>query len=210
MKSPNLAQDEVIRENNILDYSIYFTLGALKRQIEYIPHIARNIHYNLLTDLRKKNTQNYKLSNGYDIVQTCACFLTEHIGEKLTDMCYCPCSQDYIHIARACLRLVSREIKKIWRISRQTIDLEEFIFVLHSNIHPKEEDYTQVDRIIEQMKLTKEERETLDCYMAGMPYMEVVKTLKVERTTIWYRRKRIQQKFLKAIEELGLKYEEIE
>lgn len=210
MKRLNLAQDEVIRENNILDYSIYFTLGALKRQIEYIPHIARNIYYNLLTDLRKKNTQNYKLSNGYDIVQTCACFLTEHIGEKLTDMCCCPSKKDYISIATACLRLVGREVKKIWKTERTIIDLQTLECVLCNDTIEKKEDYTRVDIILEKMHLTKEEQETLDCYMACMHYIEISKFCNVEKTTIWYRRKRIQQKFLKAIEELGLKYEEIE
>ena len=61
------------------------------------------------------------------------------------------------------------------------------------------EDYTKVDTIIHQMRLTVAETETLNHYMAGLGFVEIAHMQKVNNTTVWRRRKNIQKKYLRYI-----------
>ncbi len=38
------------------------------------------------------------------------------------------------------------------------------------------------------MNLNKSEKETLDCYMAGMTYCNIARFLEIDTSTIWLRR----------------------
>lgn len=55
-------------------------------------------------------------------------------------------------------------------------------------------DYTAVDALIERMNLTQGEYDVLCAYMSGLTYLEVTNLLNVNRTTIWRRRMKLQDK----------------
>ena len=59
-------------------------------------------------------------------------------------------------------------------------------------------DYTAVDGVVEQMKLTKVEQETLSHLMVGLTCIEIAKLCNADRTTIWRRQNRIRQKYVSA------------
>ena len=62
-----------------------------------------------------------------------------------------------------------------------------------------DEDFDKVDAIINKMQLTQPELETLNCYMMGMQYIQIARYFNVDHSTIWRRRKRIQEKYYKYI-----------
>ena len=61
------------------------------------------------------------------------------------------------------------------------------------------EDYTKIDTIIHQMRLTIVEEETLNYYMAGLGFVEIAQMQNVNNTTVWRRRKSIQKKYLRYV-----------
>ena len=59
----------------------------------------------------------------------------------------------------------------------------------------KEKDYTEVDNKIELLNLKPRDRTVLDCYMAGMTCFEITEFLDIDRTTVWRKRQRVQEKY---------------
>lgn len=49
------------------------------------------------------------------------------------------------------------------------------------------------------MRLTVEEVETLNYYMAGLGFMVIAQMLNVNNTTVWRRRKSIQKKYQRYV-----------
>lgn len=56
-------------------------------------------------------------------------------------------------------------------------------------------DDRRIDALIERMHLTQGEYDVLCAYMSGLTYLEVTQLLDVNRTTIWRRRMKLQDKF---------------
>ena len=63
-------------------------------------------------------------------------------------------------------------------------------------------DYTVVDGVVKQMKLTKVEQETLSHLMVGLTCIEIAKLCNANRTTIWRRKMSLQRKYLFATNNL--------
>ena len=66
---------------------------------------------------------------------------------------------------------------------------------LSAELKDDEEDFTKVDKIIEDMRLTDDEANVLSCYMAGMGFTEIVTYLSIAASTVWKRRKALQSKY---------------
>ena len=72
-------------------------------------------------------------------------------------------------------------------------------FVIDFETQYEIEDYTKVDTIIHQMRLTVAEKETLNYYMAGRGFVAIAQMQNVNNTTVWRRRKSIQKKYLRYV-----------
>ena len=129
-----------------------------------------------------------------------ACFLCQHIGEKLGDNCITKYGK-VASIKSACYRCADNYLQKQYtRHMATTISLDERIISepVKTFDEEQENDYTVVDGLISKMKLTAAEYETLCAYMAGLTYLEVTRLLNVNRTTIWRRQNSIRKKYLLA------------
>ena len=62
-----------------------------------------------------------------------------------------------------------------------------------------EEQQKNVEKTIRKMKLTKVERDVLNCYMAGMTFVQIARFLGVDNSTVWHRRQRLQIKYMANI-----------
>ncbi len=145
----------------------------------------------------KSNNSFDEYSDGYDIVQTSILFLCEHIGKKLGDN-YTTTRQNVISIKRACFRFTDRYLDKQFTCHlAHTTAINDSVASSHITFIDDESgnDYTAVDALIERMNLTQDEYDVLCAYMSGLTYLEVTNLLNVNRTTIWRRRMRIQDKY---------------
>ena len=136
-------------------------------------------------------------SDGYDVAQTAVCFLCEFMYKPLG--AYIDKHGKFTTVKTACFRFVDKYIRRQYfydnhfvvsyddpKIKEPSVPFETFI----------ERDYSQVDKIISDMKLTDGEKVVLYAYMSGNTYMEVTKIAGVNRTTVWRRRMKIKNKFI--------------
>ncbi len=152
----------------------------------------------IIKDCNKSSDSLAEYSDGYDIAQTAMLFLCEYIGKRLGDN-YTTTRGNVISIKQACFRFTDRYLdKQFTRHLTHTTAISDSVAASHITFIDDESDndYTAADALIAKMQLTQGEYDVLCAYMSGLTYLEVTQLLNVNRTTIWRRRIRIQEKFL--------------
>ena len=194
--------DEVISPDNVMNIGELIALKTVQRLV--LIKAPRSLYVGLVRDINYKNMPGYIITDGYDLAQSAICFLCEHFGERVLDLCVDPKTGKHITLYGLCSRVVSNEIYKRWLFNRNTrgIDIKKDCYEQEFFADDPEESFKKCAKIIRKMKLTKGERQTLDCYIAGMRFVEIANTLKIDRSNVWRRRDRIQQKCRKVYEEL--------
>lgn len=192
-----LDNDMVISAENVQKMGEVIALTCIKT---VIVRSGKDLHYlykGLLRDMNRSKDDYSPFSNAYDIAQEAMLFLCQHIGGKLGDG-YITKYGKTTTIRSACFRCADNYLEKQYtRHIINTVSLDERITAETETILDGEQknDYTVVDGLIEKMKLTAAEYETLCAYMAGLTYLEVTRLLNVNRTTIWRRRMSLQMKY---------------
>ncbi len=195
-----LDNDVVISAENIQKMGEVIALTCIKT---VIVRSGKDLHYlykGLLRDMNRSKDDLSPFSNAYDIAQEAMLFLCQHIGEKLGDE-YITKYRKTTTIRSACYRCADNYLEKQYtRHIINTVSLDERITAETETILDDEQknDYTAVDGVVEQMKLTKVEKETLSHLMVGLTCIEIAKLYNANRTTIWRRQNRIKQKFSKT------------
>lgn len=197
------------RKKRILDDDVVITKSNIQRIGEIIAiaviktvmcRSGKNLYWlydGLIQDCKRKADVNHIYSDGYDIAQTAMLFLCEHIGKQLEDT-YITARGKVITIKQACFRFVDRYLDKQYtcHLAHTTVTDEattaSAITFINDNSN---NDYTTVDTIIETMRLTPAEYETISAYMSGLSHIEIARLLNVNRTTIWRRCERIAVKY---------------
>lgn len=204
------AQAKIVAKRQyILDDDVVITVDNIKKIGELIALLTirtvmcrsgkdlYRLYDGLIKDCNKSNDSLAEYSDGYDIAQTAMLFLCEHIGKRLGGN-YTTTRGNVISIKQACFRFTDRYLdKQFTRHLAHTTAISDS--VASSSItfidDESDNDYAAVDELIERMHLTQGEYAVLCAYMSGLTYLEVTQLLNVNRTTIWRRRTRIQEKF---------------
>lgn len=195
-----LDNDVVISAANIQKIGEVIALACIKT---VIVRSGKDLHYlynGLLRDMNRSKDDLSPFSNAYDIAQEAMLFLCQHIGEKLCDICITKYGKPTT-IRSACYRCADNYLQKQYtRHIINTVSLDERITSESETTLDDEQknDYTVVDGVVKQMKLTKVEQETLSHLMVGLTCIEIAKLCNANRTTIWRRQNRIKQKYVSA------------
>ena len=196
---------EIFIEENISEYNVMrmgelLALNALRVMCRY--ENFHGMYADIVRDIQYKDLEGYILTDSYDLAQEAAMFLCGYIGKNVYDTCIETKSGKTYTIRRLCSKIVCHKIYEILKIRKNTERAE----YLHKSREPyvlleekKETDYTKYDEILSKLNLTKEEKETIDGYMAGISVTQQARLFNVYNSTIWRRRKRVQDKYL-AIE----------
>ena len=193
-----LDNDVVISAENIQKIGEVIALTCIKT---VIVRSGKDLHYlykGLLRDMNRSKDDLSPFSNAYDIAQEAMLFLCQHIGEKLGDE-YITKYRKTTTIRSACYRCSDNYLQKQYtRHIVNTVSLDERIKSESETTFNDEQknDYTVVDGVVRQMKLTKVEQETLSHLMVGLTCIEIAKLCNANRTTIWRRHNRIRQKYV--------------
>lgn len=199
-----LDNDMVISAENVQKMGEIIALTCIKTVIVRAGKELNHLYVRLIDDINHSKNNTRPFSDAYDIAQEAMLFLCEHIGKKLGDD-YTTKYGKTITIRSACFRHTDRYLDKQYTAHiTHTISLDERITAEPETILDDEQknDYTVVDELIAKMKLTAAECETLCAYMAGLTYLEVTRSLNVNRTTIWCRRMSLQRKYALATNSL--------
>ena len=195
-----LDNDIVISAENIQKIGEVIALTCIKT---VIVRSGKDLHYlyrGLLQDMNRSKDDLSPYSSAYDIAQEAMLFLCQHIGEKLGDICITKYGKPTT-IRSACYRCADNYLQKQYtRHITNTISLDERITSepIKTLDDEQKNDYTTVDGVVKQMKLTKVEQETLSHLMVGLTCIEIAKLCNANRTTIWRRKMSLQRKYFLA------------
>lgn len=192
-----LGDDVVITADNIKKIGELIALLTIRTVMCRSGKNLYRLYDGLIKDCNKSNDSIDEYSDGYDIAQTAMLFLCEHIGKRLGDN-YTTTRGNVISIKQACFRFTDRYLDKQYtRNLAHTTAISDSIASSHITFIDDESnnDYTAVDELIKRMHLTQGEYDVLCAYMSGLTYLEATNLLNVNRTTIWRRRTRIQEKY---------------
>ena len=206
----NQTQERITNENvriteeNVRHIGECIALSAVKKMMRFAGHLRslEKLYAGLVEDIYHNKGCTSTLSDGYDLASEVICFLCHYIGHNLDDLACQNRKGEMLTVRFACYRHALRYIEKEYLSGYKTISIEEcspadasIDFVTQYEI----EDYTKVDKIINQMHLTIAEEETLNYYMAGLGFVAIAQMQNVNNTTVWRRRKSIQKKYLRYV-----------
>ena len=187
--------EEKISLDNVMQIGELIALKTVQKLV--LIKVPRSVYVGLVRDINYKNMPGYIITEGYDLAQAAICFLCEHFGERVLDLCKDPKTGKLVTLYRLCSRVVSNEIYKRWLFNRNTREIYIKTDCYEQDFFKEdlEESFKKCAKIIRKMKLSKGERQTLDCYIEGMRFVEIADTLKIDRSNVWRRRERIQNKY---------------
>lgn len=191
-----LDDDVVITADNIKKIGELIALLTIRTVMCRAGKDLYRLYDGLIKDCNKSNDSLAEYSDGYDIAQTAMLFLCEHIGKRLGDN-YTTTRGNVISIKKACFRFADRYLdKQFARHLAHITAISDSVASPHISFIDDESDndYTAVDALVERMNLTQGEYDVLCAYMSGLTYLEVTQLLDVNRTTIWRRRMKLQDK----------------
>ena len=192
-----LDDDVVITADNIKKIGELIALLTIRTVMCRSGKNLYRLYDGLIKDCNKSNDSIDEYSDGYDIAQTAMLFLCEHIGKMLGDN-YTTTRGNVISIKQACFRFTDRYLdKQFTRHLAHTTAISGSVASSHITFIDDESnnDYTAVDALIKRMHLTQGEYDVLCAYMSGLTYLEATNLLNVNRTTIWRRRMKLQDKY---------------
>ena len=187
--------EEKITPSNVMQIGELIALKTVQKLV--LIKVPRSVYVGLVRDINYKNVPGYIITEGYDLAQSAICFLCEHYGKRVLDLCKDPKTGKHVTLYRLCSRVVSNEIYKRWLFNRNTREIYIKTDCYEQEFFEEdfEESFKKCAKIIRNMKLTKGEKQTLDCYIAGMRFVEIADKLKIDRSNVWRRRERIQNKY---------------
>ncbi len=189
-----------ISEENISRISELIVLRAIKTHCGH-NHKFDKLYKGLLCDMFDKKKDNFSFSDAYDLVQDVNIFLLRHMGRLVDEVLYFDKKGFPITICKACYKIVDHYVWIQTRDSKIYCELDEAI---EYNTVPEvyfdtEEAYENVEKLIKAMDLSSGEEETLRLLYNKVGAKEIAEKLDLCFQTIYLRRKRIQNKYLKSI-----------
>ena len=193
-----------ITESNVQHIGECIALSAIKKMMRFTgrPKSLNKLYVGLVDDIYGNRGHNTTFSDGYDLASEVICFLCHYIGHNLDDLACQNRKGELLTVRFACYRHALRYIEKEYLSPYKTVSIEECSPAdasIDFETQYEIEDYTKVDTIIHQMRLTVAETETLNHYMAGLGFVEIAQIQNVNNTTVWRRRKSIQKKYLRYV-----------
>ena len=192
-----------ISEENISRISELIVLRAIKTRCGY-DHRFDKLYKGLLCDMFDKGKDKFTFSDAYDLVQDVNIFLLGYLGRLVDEILYFDKKGLPITICKACYKIVDRYSWIKTRDLDTYCNLDESIDyqVVPKTEYDTELSYNNVESLISSMKLSETEEETLRLLYNGVGAYEIAKRLSLCFQTVYQRRNKIQNKYLKLNEKI--------
>ena len=189
---------EPISETNVNRISELIVLRAIRTHCGYDRKYDK-LYKGLLSDMFKSKGEEHTFSDAYDLVQDVNIFLLSYLGRQVDEVLYFDKKGFPITICKACYKIVDQYTWSVYRDSKNCMSLIEAMKyeTIPDMFYDKEESFENVEKLIESMKLSEAEHQTLMLFFTGLyTNVEIGKLLGVTTNAIFYRRKRLQNKYL--------------
>ena len=195
IKNPYSVLSERISYDNLQQISEMITLHCLKSQLKFGSSHTVKLYHEFINDLNRLNDKTHRFSDAYDLTQEVIYFLYPFIGYKLSDE-FVTKKGKTSTIKHAAYNLICRNLGRIKSYSMHNYDIEFFNNKIKIDLEfYTDKDYTEVDKKVKKLKLTKTEKKALDGYLVGLPTGEIANFLKITRSAVYQARKKIQKKY---------------
>ena len=165
------TQERITNENvritaeNVQHIGECIALSAIKKMMRFAhhPRSLDKLYAGLVEDIYHSKGYNTTFSDGYDLASEVICFLCHYIGHNLDDLACQNRKGELLTVRFACYRHALRYIEKEYLSGYKMISIEECSPAdasIDFETQYEIEDYTKVDTIIHQMRLTIVEEET--------------------------------------------------
>ncbi len=189
---------EKISFENVNRISELIVLRAIRTHCGYDRKYEK-LYKGLLRDIFNRRTEEDTFSDAYDLVQDVNIFLLSHVGRQVDEVLYFDKKGFPITICKACYKIIDQYAWSVYRDSKNCMSLIEAVKyeTIPDMLYDKEESFENVEKLIESMKLSEVELETLQLFYSSLyTNVEIGKMLGVTTNAIFYRRKRLQKKYL--------------
>lgn len=179
---------EEISPNNVITISELLAFLQTRFLISYMGNRMQKIYAGLYSDIKNKHNINHVFSDGYDLVHEGAMYLCEHYGEHINDVIGYSKKGKQITIRTMCIRKMMKLINRDSRDYYRNTDIDNITDEYEPLIEMREEtnnDYTQCDEIVANLKLTDNMKLALECRMAGLSYPEIGRILERAQSTVF-------------------------
>ena len=179
---------ETISPENVLIMSELIAIMEIRFQIGYVGSRAQKMYADLFVDIINKNNPKHALSDSYDLVQEGALYLCGHFGKHLHDVTGYSKKGKPITIEIMCMRKMMRLLNRKSSNYYRSVSIEsltpanEPYYEMQGKVI---QDYTQYDKIIENLDLTENMRIALECRMKGLSYPEIGRVLERAQSTVF-------------------------
>lgn len=207
VKEYNLLKDEVITVDNVQRRGIVIALKALKTVLSHSYNRRLDkLYFGLVKDLENINNPDRIFSDGYDLAQEASCFLCAYIGKSIYDKCAYDVKGRPTTILKACFSRINQMVMSERKDSivlaspecPKVINLS-VPFTMEPTIEESEQQRDNVQSLIQRMKLTKLQYETLMCFLNGMTFTEIARYFGIQDCSLCGRRYAIQKHYIKYI-----------
>ena len=190
----------VITAENVKHIGEIIAVSAMKKVMYYCNNKLNDLYAGLIHDVFDYKSISESYSDGYDIACEAIALLCEHIGDSIDKVVKTDKKGREITVLWACYRATFNYIEKQKRHVYNTtylnrLPLSQEPYIDFEDMQKKKDNENNVEVIIDEMQLNKGQLETLNCYMAGMRFVEIAKFLSVNNATVWKRRQQLQQKY---------------
>jgi DNA-binding CsgD family transcriptional regulator len=188
---------EPISETNVNRISELIVLRAIRTHCGYDRKYDK-LYKGLLSDMFKSKGEEHTFSDAYDLVQDVNIFLLSYLGRQVDEVLYFDKKGFPITICKACYKIIDQYAWSVYRDSKNCMSLIEAMKyeTIPDMFYDKEESFENVEKLIESMKLSEAEHQTLMLFFTGLyTNVEIGKLLGVTTNAIFYRRKRLQNKY---------------
>jgi hypothetical protein len=190
--------ERVITVENVQDLGESIALCTLKHLSTYRGINFEYLYFGLVRDIHRKGDISRPLSDGYDFAQTAMCFLCEYIGLPLGTIITDRLNHQ-VTIRHACYSLLANMMYQKYKCRHMEFGLRPTDKV--KTAEPFEENNTEashdrVDEIIDGMRLNARQKTILDYYMEGFGVSEISRRMKIETSTVWRNRIKLQIKYV--------------
>lgn len=206
-KEYNLLKDEVITVDNVERRGIAIALKALKTVLSHSYNRRLDkLYFGLVKDVENINNPDHIFSDGYDLAQEASCFLCAYMGKSIYDKCAYDVKGRPTTILKACFsrinQMVMNERKDSFVLASpecpEVINMS-MPFTIAPTIEESEKQRDNVQSLIQRMKLTKLQYETLMCFLNGMTFTEIARYFGIQDCSLCGRRYAIQKHYIKYI-----------
>lgn len=192
-------QQTIICTDNVQQLAQRITLRAVKTVVQASADaFIIKLYNNLVADIISNNINGF--SDGFDLVQTCACFLWQYNGNDLQTTLIRNKDGKKMSILRACFSILNKQIyanKKRFYTHTYIEDLQnngKYIQVPFEWDTPTFCDYDIIIKIINKMQLSQNEKKFISYRLRGLSLQDIASKMGVSRDSCNMYRKRVQEK----------------